>query len=53
MCQNLYLAAQAVACGGVCAIGGAFDDDELNALLGLDGEEHFAVYLAAVGGKEA
>lgn len=50
VCQNLYLAAQAVACG-VCAIG-AFDDDELNALLGLDGEEHFAVYLAAVG-KEA
>lgn len=47
VCQNLYLAAQAVACG-VCALG-AFDDDALNALLGMDGEEHFAVYLAAVG----
>lgn len=47
VCQNLYLAAHALACG-VCAIG-AFDDDALNALLGLDGEEHFAVYLAAVG----
>lgn len=45
--QNLYLAAQAVD-AGVCAIA-AFDDDQLNALLELDGHEHFAVYLAAVG----
>ncbi len=47
VCQNLYLAAQAVD-AGVCAIA-AFDDDELNSLLGLDGQEHFAVYLATVG----
>jgi len=46
-CQNLYLAAAAVGCG-VCAVA-AFDDDRLNALLGLDGENQFAVYLAALG----
>lgn len=48
-CQNLYLAAQAVDCG-VCAVA-AFDDDELNRILGLDGQEQFVVYLAAVGKK--
>lgn len=47
VCQNLYLACQAVG-SGVCAIA-AFDDDELNALLSLDGDEQFAVYLATVG----
>ncbi|HKM42446.1 MAG TPA: SagB/ThcOx family dehydrogenase [Limnochordia bacterium] len=47
VCQNLYLAAQTIE-SGVCAIA-AFDDDELNTLLGLDGDEHFAVYLATVG----
>lgn len=46
-CQNLYLAAEAVRCG-VCAIG-AFDDDLLNALLGLDGRDWFVLYLATVG----
>lgn len=46
-CQNLYLAAQAVDCG-VCAVA-AFDDDELNRILGLDGQEQFVVYLAVVG----
>jgi SagB-type dehydrogenase family enzyme len=47
VCQNLYLAAQTVQ-SGVCAIA-AFDDDALNDFLGLDGDEQFAVYLAAVG----
>jgi SagB-type dehydrogenase family enzyme len=49
VCQNLYLAAQAVG-AGVCAIA-AFQDQELNDLLGLDGEEQFVVYLATVGKK--
>lgn len=49
VCQNLYLAAQSID-SGVCAIG-AFDDDELNKLIGLDGEEQFVVYLATVGKK--
>lgn len=47
VCQNLYLAAEAVK-GGACAIA-AFSDEELNGLLGLDGEEQFAIYVATVG----
>ncbi len=47
--QNLYLAAEALG-GGVCAVA-AFDDDELNGILGLDGEDAFVVYLAAAGLK--
>jgi SagB-type dehydrogenase family enzyme len=50
VCQNLYLASQAVKCG-VCAVA-AFKDDELNSLLGLDGDKHFVVYLAAVGKRD-
>jgi hypothetical protein len=34
----------------VCAIA-AFQDEMLNSLLGLDGKEQFAIYLAAVGKK--
>jgi SagB-type dehydrogenase family enzyme len=49
-CQNLYLAAEAVGCG-VCAIA-AFDDDAMNGLLGIDGENQFLIYLASVGKKE-
>ena len=45
--QNLYLAAQAVDCG-VCVVG-AYDDDALNAALGLDGVEEFVIYMAAAG----
>jgi SagB-type dehydrogenase family enzyme len=47
VCQNLYLAAQAVGCG-VCAIG-AYDDDAMNALLCIDGTSRFLIYLATVG----
>jgi len=47
VCQNLYLAAGAIGCGA-CAIA-AFDDEAVNRLLGLDGEEQFAIYLATVG----
>ncbi|HUS92216.1 MAG TPA: SagB/ThcOx family dehydrogenase [Phycisphaerae bacterium] len=49
VCQNLYLAAESIGCG-VCAVA-AFDDDALNAVLGLDGAEQFVVYLAAAGRK--
>ena len=35
---------------GVCAIG-AYDDDRMNALLELDGEEQFVIYLATLGKK--
>ena len=45
--QNLYLSAASVNCG-VCAIA-AFSDDDMNQLLGLDGESQFAIYVATVG----
>jgi len=48
-CQNLYLAAEAINCG-VCAIA-AFDDDVMNRVLGLDGEEQFVIYIAVAGKK--
>ncbi len=47
VCQNLYLAAEAIHCG-VCAIA-AFDDEATNRLLELDGEEQFVIYMATVG----
>jgi SagB-type dehydrogenase family enzyme len=49
VCQNLYLAAEAVGCGA-CAIA-AFDDQAVDSVLGLDGQEQFSLYLAAVGKK--
>lgn len=45
--QNLYLAGTAAGLG-VCAIG-AFFDDQVNGLIGLDGKEETVVYLASVG----
>jgi len=51
VCQNLYLAAESIS-AGACAIG-AFTDEEINPLLGLDGVDHFVVYLAGVGKREA
>ena len=47
VCQNLYLACEAVG-AGTCAVA-AYDQEEADALLGLDGEEEFTVYLAPVG----
>lgn len=47
VCQNLYLACEAVG-AGTCAIA-AYDQEEMDQLLGLDGESEFAVYLAPVG----
>jgi SagB-type dehydrogenase family enzyme len=45
--QNAYLAATAMGLGA-CAVG-AFFDDALNEMLGVDGREEAAVYLLAVG----
>ena len=47
VCQNLYLLAESIGCG-VCALA-AYDDDLVNAALHLDGENHFAIYLATLG----
>ena len=51
VCQNLYLAAESIGCGA-CAIA-AFDDDAMNSLLQLDGEQEFVIYVAAVGKKRS
>lgn len=45
--QNVYLAAESLGLGA-CAVG-AFLDDQVNAMLGVDGREEAAVYLLSVG----
>ena len=47
VCQNLYLACEGID-AGTCAIA-AYDQEELDELLGLDGESEFSIYLAPVG----
>ena len=47
VCQNLYLACEALN-AGCCAVG-AIDDDAVNQLIQVDGQEEFAIYLATVG----
>ena len=49
VCQNLYLAAESIGCG-VCAIA-AYEDADMNALLGLDGVDQFVIYIGTVGKK--
>ncbi len=45
--QNLYLACEAIG-AGTCAVA-AFDQDQMDRLIGLDGHDEFAIYLAPVG----
>jgi SagB-type dehydrogenase family enzyme len=47
ICQNLYIAAGAIG-AGTCSVG-AFDQTKMNALLDVDGEEEFVLYMAPVG----
>ena len=47
VCQNLYLACEAINIG-VCAIG-AYDQEQLDALIDLDGKDEFTIYAASVG----
>ena len=47
VCQNLYLACEAIGCG-TCGIG-AYDQELADQLCEIDGEEEFVVYLAPVG----
>ncbi len=47
VCQNLYLAGESIGTG-VCAVA-AYEQDLMDELLGVDGEEEFTLYLAAVG----
>ncbi|MCF7912397.1 MAG: SagB/ThcOx family dehydrogenase [Candidatus Cloacimonetes bacterium] len=50
VCQNLYLACNAVDCG-TCAVA-AYDQAAADELLQLDGEEEMVIYIAPVGKKE-
>ncbi|MCX7913027.1 MAG: SagB/ThcOx family dehydrogenase [Thermodesulfovibrionales bacterium] len=47
VCQNLYLACSVVSCGA-CAVG-AYHQEMVDKLIGVDGENEFTIYLAAVG----
>ena len=47
VCQNLYLACEAIG-AGTCGVA-AYDQEEVDRLIGVDGEEEFTVYLAPVG----
>ena len=46
VCQNLYLASEAIG-AGACAI--TYDQAKVDAIVSVDGEEEFAVYVAPVG----
>jgi SagB-type dehydrogenase family enzyme len=50
VCQNLYLACEAIGVG-TCAIA-AYDQEMLDELLRIDGENEMTVYLASVGKKQ-
>jgi SagB-type dehydrogenase family enzyme len=47
VCQNLYLACEAIG-AGTCGVA-AYDQQEMDELIGVDGKEEFTVYLAPVG----
>ena len=47
VCQNLYLAVQAIGCA-TCAIA-AYNQDLMDSLIGVNGNDEFTVYLAPVG----
>ncbi|GAB6189969.1 SagB/ThcOx family dehydrogenase [Marinitoga arctica] len=47
VCQNLYLTAESINCG-TCAVA-AYDQELMDKLIGVDGNNEFVVYLAPVG----
>jgi len=47
VCQNLYLACEAIG-AGACAVA-AYDQERMDQLLRVDGQDEFTIYLAAVG----
>ncbi|WPC41104.1 SagB/ThcOx family dehydrogenase [Clostridium sp. JS66] len=50
VCENLYLSAECIN-AGVCAVA-AYDQEKIDELINVDGNEEFAIYLAAVGKAE-
>ena len=51
LCQNLYLASESIG-AGTCAIG-AYNQAKMDALLGVDGQKEFTIYVAPVGKNSA
>ena len=49
VCQNLYLACEAIG-AGACAIA-AYNQELMDKLIKVDGEDEFVIYLASVGKK--
>lgn len=49
LCQNLYIAAESIECGA-CAIG-IYNQELIDKMLNLDGEDEFVIYMAALGKK--
>ncbi len=47
VCQNLYLACEAIG-AGTCAVA-AYDQEQMDRVLGIDGDDEFVIYTAAVG----
>ncbi len=47
VCQNLYLACEAIG-AGTCAVA-AYDQEQMDQVLGVDGDDEFVIYTAAVG----
>jgi SagB-type dehydrogenase family enzyme len=49
ICQNLYLASEAINCGA-CGIA-SYDQKLMDQMIGVDGEDEYTVYLSPVGKK--
>jgi len=47
VCQNLYLACENIN-AGTCAVA-AYDQEEIDKVLGVDGQDEFVIYMAPVG----
>ena len=47
LCQNLYLACEAID-AGTCAVG-LYEQEQMDALVNVDGKEEFVIYAAPVG----
>jgi SagB-type dehydrogenase family enzyme len=47
VCQNLYLACEAIG-AGTCAVA-AYDQEQMDQVLGINGDDEFVIYTAAVG----
>lgn len=47
VCENLYLASESIN-AGTCAVG-AYEQNKIDKLIGVDGEDEFTIYLAPIG----